>query len=94
MYGAILSDIIGSPFEFDLGNKRKEFPLFSERPEFTDDTVMTMAVAEAFLDAADEASVHRMVRLSAEMTDNHPEGIKDAEVTAPPPHSSHLPCPH
>ena len=32
MYGAILGDIIGSPYEFDLGNKRKDFPLFSENP--------------------------------------------------------------
>ena len=50
MYGAILGDMIGSPYEFDMGNKRKEFPLFSERSTFTDDTVMTIAVAEAFLD--------------------------------------------
>ena len=49
MYGAILGDIIGSPFEFDRGGKTKNFPLFCERSEFTDDTVMTLAVAEAFL---------------------------------------------
>lgn len=50
MYGAILGDIIGSPYEFDMGNKSKEFPLFSERSHFTDDSVMTFAVAEVFLD--------------------------------------------
>ena len=50
MYGAILGDIIGSPYEFDRGSKTKEFPLFSRLSEFTDDTVMTVAVAEAFLD--------------------------------------------
>jgi len=50
MYGAILGDIIGSPYEFDRGSKTKDFPLFSGRSEFTDDTVMTIAVAEAFLD--------------------------------------------
>ena len=49
MYGAILGDIIGSPYEFNQGNKTKEFPLFSERSKFTDDTVMTLAVADAFL---------------------------------------------
>ena len=58
MYGAILGDIIGSPFEFDLGSKSKVFPLFSQESHFTDDTVMTVAVAAAFLklpaDAADE----------------------------------------
>jgi hypothetical protein len=31
MYGAILGDIIGSPYEFDAGEKTKEFPLFSEK---------------------------------------------------------------
>ena len=50
MYGAILGDIIGSPYEFDRGGKTKDFPLFSENSAFTDDTVMTIAVAEAFLD--------------------------------------------
>jgi ADP-ribosylglycohydrolase len=50
MYGAILGDIIGCPYEFDQGEKTKEFPLFSGRSHFTDDTVMTVAVAEAFLD--------------------------------------------
>ena len=48
MYGAILGDIIGSPYEFDQGNKTKDFPLFSASSEFTDDTVLTIAVAEAF----------------------------------------------
>ncbi len=41
MYGAILGDIIGSPYEFDMGNKSKDFPLFSVISCFTDDTVMT-----------------------------------------------------
>ena len=54
MYGAILGDIIGSPYEFDRGGKTKVFPLFSERSEFTDDTVMTIAVAEALLDSRAE----------------------------------------
>ena len=30
MYGAILGDIIGSPFEFDRGDKTKNFELFSK----------------------------------------------------------------
>ena len=49
MYGAILGDIIGSPFEFDRGGKTKDFPLFCKHSTFTDDTVMTVAVAEALL---------------------------------------------
>ena len=58
MYGAILGDIIGSPYEFDRGKKTKDFPLFSRRSEFTDDSVMTVAVAEALADAKDEGLIH------------------------------------
>lgn len=145
MYGAILGDMIGSPYEFDMGDKTKDFPLFSPRSGFTDDSVMTIAVAEAFLDAGlhrsarwirnrlidrmqeygklypyagygamfgrwlrtknpqpyhsfgngsamrvaaaawlynDLETVRSMARLSAEVTHNHPEGIKGAEATA------------
>lgn len=56
MIGAILGDIIGSPYEFDRGNKSKEFPLFSRDPTYTDDTVMTLAVSLTFLDAQPSAS--------------------------------------
>ncbi len=143
MYGAILGDIIGSPYEFDMGDKTKDFPLFSDKSYFTDDTVMTIAVAEAFIGAPDDENlirqrlvhsmqkwghrypgagygirfncwlnsesphpynswgngsamrvapvawlyhhldaVRRMARISAEVTHNHPEGIKGAEATA------------
>ena len=51
MTGAVLGDIIGSPYEFDMGDKTKNFPLFSKRSEFTDDSVMTVAVAESLLDS-------------------------------------------
>ena len=50
MIGALLGDMIGAPYEFDRGDKTKEFPLFSKYSEFTDDSVMTIAVAEALLD--------------------------------------------
>jgi len=145
MYGAILGDIIGSPYEFDRGSKTKDFPLFSRYSEFTDDTVMTIAVADAFLPVQAETeddtirqrvvakmqkygrlyphagyggrfrhwlrdrhpkpynswgngsamrvssvgwlyndleTVRRMARLSADVTHNHPEGIKGAEAVA------------
>ena len=57
MYGAILGDIIGSPFEFDRGDKTKNFGLFSEVCGFTDDSVMTIAVGEALLAVGLEAAV-------------------------------------
>ena len=145
MIGAILGDIIGSPYEFDCGSKSKNFPLFSSKSTYTDDTVMTLAVCQAFLDAQSSASddwilrslanrmrqfgkmypnagyggmfrqwlrnpecrpynsfgngsamrvssaawlyndinaVRHAARLSAEVTHNHPEGIKGAEATA------------
>ena len=144
MYGAISGDMIGAPYEFDRGNKTKEFPLFSRFSQFTDDSVMTVAVAEALMDTSgqdDEAIKAALVRsmkkwgmrypgagyggrfyhwlfsnqtepynsfgngsamrvsaagwlsdtleetlhlarLSAEVTHNHPEGIKGAEAAA------------
>lgn len=55
MYGAILGDMIGSPYEFDRGTKTKDFPLFSPESTFTDDTVMTLAVFWAIFDGNPEA---------------------------------------
>jgi ADP-ribosylglycohydrolase len=50
MLGAIIGDIIGSPYEAQEKNiKTKDFPLFSSRSKVTDDSVLTCAVAEAFL---------------------------------------------
>ena len=50
MYGAILGDIIGSPYGFDRGSKTRAFPLFCRYSEFTDDTLTCIAgsMAEAF----------------------------------------------
>lgn len=58
MYGAILGDIIGSPYEFDRGKKTKDFPFFDKGCSFTDDSVMTIAVAEALM-RADKTGVIR-----------------------------------
>ena len=54
MLGACIGDIIGSVYEFQAW-KSREFPLFSERSEFTDDSVCTVAVAECLLDGNDPA---------------------------------------
>ena len=146
MLGAIVGDIVGSVYEWN-NIKTKDFPLFSERRFFTDDTVMTIAVAEAIMDGGEKdnfidsmkkwgrlypdsgyggnfgrwlfsddrepynswgnGSAMRVspcgwmmdcgfyartgcwpsngwetVRASADVTHNHPEGIKGAEATA------------
>lgn len=48
MIGAIIGDIIGSPYESDRTNiKTTDFPLFSDKSKFTDDSVMTIAVFDA-----------------------------------------------
>lgn len=49
MLGAIVGDIIGSAYEFK-NTKRKEFHLFTPKSKFTDDTVMTLAVARWLCD--------------------------------------------
>ena len=49
MLGAIIGDIVGSAFEFEP-TKRKDFPLFSKGCSCTDDTMMTVAVAQALMD--------------------------------------------
>ncbi|MBQ4250061.1 MAG: macro domain-containing protein [Clostridia bacterium] len=60
MYGAFLGDMIGAPYEFDMGEKTKDFPMFTEKSQFTDDSVMTAAVAEALMDAAE--GTHEEIR--------------------------------
>ena len=142
MFGAILGDIIGQPYEFS-GIKTKDFLLIGDQNMYTDDSVMTLAIAAGILKAGrnsddlKEAFVSSMqsmgrkhpaagyggmfrqwlwsdnpqpynsfgngaamrvssiawfysddlsralqvARLSAEVTHNHPEGIKAAEAT-------------
>lgn len=46
MLGAIIGDIVGSRFEFN-NLKSKQFDLFTPECSFTDDSVMTLAVAKA-----------------------------------------------
>lgn len=50
LYGAILGDIIGVPFEFDRNRPQSKdsFPLFCKDSHFSDDTVTTIAIADAF----------------------------------------------
>jgi ADP-ribosylglycohydrolase len=52
MLGAIAGDVIGSVYEHHPV-KTMDFPLFSHRSRFTDDTVLTVAVAYAILQGGD-----------------------------------------
>jgi len=137
MLGAIIGDIVGSIYEWK-NIKIKEFELFGQGCHFTDDTVMTLAIAKGimaggnhqdFIDAMKELGryypkagyggafrrwlvsdlalpynswgngsamrvsavawayellidVELMAKVSAEVTHNHPEGIKGAQATA------------
>lgn len=134
MIGAIAGDIIGSVYEH-RPIKTKDFPLFNDHCTFTDDTVLTVAVAEAILSGgtyvdsvrrigrrypyagyggsfsrwlhsddsepynswgngsamlvspvgfafSTENEVLHQARMTAEITHNHPEGIKGAQATA------------
>ena len=134
MIGAIAGDIIGSVHEFMCG-KTKDFPLFVKDSRFTDDTVLTVAVADclltgtAYIDKFHEYvrtypnrgygagfwhwvesgsrepynswgngsamrvspvafafptldEVLNVAKQTAEVTHNHPEGIRGAQATA------------
>lgn len=52
MFGAIVGDVIGSVHEW-AGTKTKDFPLLVPRSTFTDDSVLTVAVAEWILGGED-----------------------------------------
>lgn len=134
MFGAIAGDIIGSVYE-GRPVKTTDFPLFTPASRFTDDTVLTVAVAHAILTDGDYATALKAIgrrypdagyggrfiqwllsdesapynswgngaamrvspvgfafesldqvlgqaQRSAEVTHNHPEGIKGAQATA------------
>lgn len=134
MIGAVAGDIIGSIYERNP-LKREDFPLFHTHSQFTDDTVMSLAVARAILQDGNygremkslgqkfpyagyggnfrrwlfepeiipynswgngsamrvspvgfafntEEEVLREAKASAEISHNHPEGIKGAQSVA------------
>lgn len=62
MLGAIIGDIAGSRFEFNPMN-RYHFELFTEECDFTDDTICTVAVADAIMNEKDFSEcVHEWCR--------------------------------
>jgi len=56
--GAIAGDVIGSVYEFD-NIKTTDFPLFRADSTFTDDTVLTIAVADVLLNGGDYVGVFK-----------------------------------
>ena len=58
MFGAIAGDVIGSYFE-GFPTKRTDFTMFQPGTRFTDDTVLTVAVADCMLNGLDYAKTFR-----------------------------------
>ncbi len=62
MIGAIIGDIVGSCWEFEPTNNYN-FKLFSNKNDYTDDTICTIAVADAILKGKDYGeNIHRWCR--------------------------------
>ena len=61
MLGAITGDIIGSIYEAN-NIKTKQFDLFTDKNRFTDDTVMTFAVAEALMNGGGHENFIRFMK--------------------------------
>ena len=55
MIGAIIGDMVGAPYEFETTKQPKNFKIWNGREHFTDDTVMTVAVADALLNISKDA---------------------------------------
>ena len=75
MFGAIIGDIVGSPYEFDHNNvKHKDFPLFENlkngRGGYTDDSVLTLAVYRAIQETENAADPRNKELLLANLTEN------------------------
>ncbi len=58
MLGALVGDIVGSVYEWN-NHRSKDFPLFNPACMFTDDSVLTIALAEAILEGTDYAAIMR-----------------------------------
>ena len=60
MLGSIIGDIVGSIYEFH-NIKTKEFPLFSERCGYTDDSILTIATAKWILEGGSQNTVPQAI---------------------------------
>lgn len=59
MLGAIIGDIVGSVYEFDNYRAKDFTPFFHPEASFTDDTICTIAVADALVNGKDPATTLR-----------------------------------
>ena len=75
MTGAIMGDVVGSIYEFN-NIKTKNFELFGKKCFYTDDTVMTLAVAKALMmyEEVNETNLEEFKKLLVEVM--HEVGIK------------------
>ena len=67
MLGAIIGDMVGSVYEFD-NIKTTDFPLFVSDSNYTDDSVMSLAVADWLLhtNRSDSALIEKLVSWAAD----------------------------
>lgn len=70
MLGALAGDIVGSPYEF-YNTKSMDFELFTEWTKFTDDSVMTLAVAKWLIEDAEHSARH-LIRCMQELGRRYP----------------------
>jgi len=66
MIGAIVGDIIGSVHEFKQNKPDYNFKLFTKESKFTDDTVLTIALADSILSGILSLSKLRPLRTASE----------------------------
>lgn len=71
MLGALVGDIIGSTYEF-YGTKRTDFELFEEGCRFTDDSVMTLAVAKWLVEDK-KHTAKKLIKCMQELGRKHPD---------------------
>lgn len=69
MLGAIIGDIVGSRFEFN-NHRSKDFALFGEGCFATDDSIMTLAVAKAIIEAQNERAMGQAISVSRDGFDS------------------------
>ena len=63
MYGALIGDIVGSVYEWK-NIKTKDFPLFHRYCRYTDDSMMTIAVADALMKSWGQSDIVRRKALT------------------------------